>query len=354
MKNIIPVAHDGYHIVDYKNFFEWWFFDFDLGNDNSLQIEWHAPIFNLRDNFCMLILRSYKPKKEPGNAKKIPDYSIIKTFRYPRSSVKQDSESCKIKFPAGVIIEKEGNYHIDIIEKDLAIKIDLKRLLPSLIAEYEVLYSIQNKCEFFSWNIPLPRALATGQIKLDEQYIGVEGTAYHDHNWGNLNLGKYLNGWVWCRVQFDSYTLIYGDISTKKIDERIRKLLFVDINGKKISFSALEIDYTFSSNRTNGRMVSPETIIIKFKNDKKYMIHLRVETNVPIQEAPLGSFGNHSLNALLSSLYYLMRLNYLPNFIKKLFGQLLYFQAIIVAELYVDEKLMDKKNGRLEAISFAD
>ncbi len=352
MANNIPVIHDGCHIVDYKNYFEWWFFDFDLENDNNLQIEWHAPIWNLRENFCMLILRSYNPKAELIHTKKSHESPIIKTFRYPCSSVRQDSTCCKIEFPAGIFFEKQGNYYIDIKEKDLSIKIDLKRLLPPFIAEDEVLYSIQENKEFFAWNIPLPRALATGQIKLNGEYIVVEGTAYHDHNWGNLNFGKYLNGWVWCRVQFDNYTLIFGDIITKN-NQKIRKLLFVDINGKKINFSDLEVDYTFSSKRTNGRMHSPESIIIKFQNGNNYRICLKIKTNVPIQEAPLGSFDNHFFNACLSKLYYLMRLNYLPNIIKKWFGRLLYLQSIIIAELYIDEKLIDNQNGRLEVISFA-
>ncbi len=85
-----------------------------------------------------------------------------------------------------------------------------------------------------------------------------------------------------------------------------------------------------------------------------YRIHLRAQTNGPLQEAPLGSFENHFFNAFLSKLYYMMRLYYLPDIIKKWLGRLLYLQVIIVSELYMDEKFMDNKNGRLEVISFAN
>lgn len=346
-------SNDGCRIVGQGDFFEWWYFDFDLKSQHHIYIEWHAPMFNLRDNYGTLIIRVYGHQRTFLNNNKKPEGPITKVFRYHRSLIAQNGTSCEIVFPAGHIIERDSNYFINVNERDLLIDLKLERLLPRL-DEYETLYCTRGGNEFFSWNVPLPRALATGKIKLDGEYIDVEGTAYHDHNWGNLNIGKHLLGWIWARVLFDDFTLIFGDIANRESERKVQILLFADKNGRKMDTSSLQVDYISFTGDNRHNLPAPAELIITFEDNNKYRAHLRVENSFAVQEAPLGSFKSHFLNSLVTKAYYLFKLNNAPNIIKKRLGRLLYSQAVVKGKLYMDDRLIDTKTGRLEVFSCAD
>jgi hypothetical protein len=343
--------HDGCHISNWKNYFEWWYFDFDLKNRHNLHIEWHAPVFNMHDNFCMLIIRNYDGDTALCKEEINTDRHVMKVFRYHRSVVGQNKSYCEIKFPAGCIYERDGNYFINVKEKNLLINIELERILPSIISDDEVIYKAGISDEFLSWNISLPRARAKGQLEMDDKIIEIDGLGYHDHNWGNLNIGRHLSKWIWLRVMFDDFTFIFGDIVDRKCYKK-SILLLIDKNGRKIKPDSLELECNLSTNRTDYKISVPEDIIIKFRNKNKYRVHVKADKFFPVREAPLGSFKNHNLNTLVSNSYYLFKLYNLPDFIKKRLGRLLYFQAIVNADLYIDDQLMDTKSGRMEFLVF--
>ena len=105
--------HDGCHIADYKTYFEWWYFDFDLKSQQHIYLEWHAPNFALQDESCLLIVRMHNSAKK----NQIKD-SKMKTFRYHRSMITQKETSCYIVFPSGHIIEKDDKYFIKVNERE--------------------------------------------------------------------------------------------------------------------------------------------------------------------------------------------------------------------------------------------
>ena len=340
-------SHDGCHITDYKKYFEWWYFDFDLTSKHHIYLEWHAPNFTLLDTNCLLIVRVHHTTNKHSNDQK------IKVFRYDRSKISQDETFCKIILPTGIISERDNNYYINIQERGLLINIELERLLPRVSVENELLYRSKNGREFFSWNIPLPRAKVTGEIEISGERIDMQGTAYHDHNWGNLNIGKHICGWIWARIQFQDYTLIFGDITAKESsNQNIQVLLLIDKYGQKIDTTSFSIDCLDHQNLRNSSI--PHRIIISINSDKRYTIHLQAKELLTNQEFPVGSFDNPKLNSFLAKAYYLFKVNYAPNYIKRLFGGSLYFQFIAGGELYIEDRLIESKEGKMEIFSFAN
>ena len=62
--NYQPSSHDGSHITNFSDFFEWWYFDLDLDDDYHIYIVWHSPLFNLKDFYGTLIVRINGPDNE--------------------------------------------------------------------------------------------------------------------------------------------------------------------------------------------------------------------------------------------------------------------------------------------------
>jgi len=346
------IGHDGCKIVDYNRFFEWWYFDFDLQNGRSVHVEWHAPVFNSRGKSCVLVVRSHSPRKvcqvnEPCGVAN----SITKIYRYSRSLVTQKETFCDIEFPGGTIKERDGDYFIDISEKDLFMNLHLQRKCPPVSVEEEILYHVNDTNESFYWSVPLPRAYVEGGINLDGNAIEVEGESYHDHNWGNLHISRYLNGWIWGRVFFKHFVLIFGVISSKdKGEEKI--LYLVNEAGNQIRTKSLFIQSRGAVKDERGGSEIPKELWISFVDNARYTVHIESMANLMIEEFPLGSFNNHQVNSILASSYYLLKLNYAPSIIKKLLGRGFYFRLLTRSELFVDDQLTDRGEGKMEVFVF--
>ncbi|MCP4371134.1 MAG: hypothetical protein GY797_23920 [Deltaproteobacteria bacterium] len=346
-------SHDGSHITNFYDFFEWWYFDFDLKNDYHIYIVWHSPLFCLKEFYSTLLVRIYSPDTV-GSARAIANTKCMRIFRYHQSNVVQSESKCDISFPSGYIKEVEGNYVIKIDEKDFYIDLKLERLLPPISVKDNLIYQTKNGEKYFKWYIPLPRAATRGEIKIDGNHMEAEGILYHDHNWGNLNLKKYIRDWVWGRVFFKDFTVIFGDVHANDPEKKFQILLFVDRNGNCIDTSSFKINYRQFDNQRQYKIQTPNWFSVEFENRGKYRIDFRQKRELVIEEAPFGSFDNNFFNVWLAKLYYFFKLYYGSNFFKKWYGRLIYFQSEIIGELYKNNHIEDKQSGRIEVMSFVD
>ena len=323
----------------------------DSGTGHSIYIEWHSPVFNLRSRHCVLVIRIH----ESGNCfspveNKLPKISVMKTYRYPRSLVTSSNTSCDIVFPGGHIYEKDGNYFIDIREKDLSISLHLKRNLPRIFTSEELLYESPNGREHLFWYVPLPRALATGKVELSNQRLEVEGLSYHDHNWGNLNIAKYLTGWVWTRVFFNDFTFIFGELSPKNGNKEYTVHL-IGKEANKISTRLPKVSCMKTRDERYGIEI-PTTLSIAFGKPLRYRVEIVSENKLTKQEFPSASFDNHRINACVTGMYYLTGLSGAPESLRKFIGRGTYFQFEVKAGLSVDDLLTDTSRGKMEVFFF--
>lgn len=348
-------SHDGTRTPDSGNFFEWWYFDLELRNHYHVHIEWHSPILYFKDSFNTLVVRIHNYNNRHGDNEGMNNkYQAVKAFRYHRSSVFQSKEKCEIMFPSGYIKEKDGNYFINILEEGLRIDLKLSRLLPPFSIKDDVLCQTKNREKYLGWCVPLPKAASTGEIEIGGKRIEAKGLAYHDHNWGNLNLRKYLQGWVWTQVFFNDFTLIFGDINSNTSKEKIQVLLFVDREGRTVNTKSLKIDYDQFDNQNQYNIKTPRAFSIEFADKDSYRIVFQRKYKFVTAEVPFGSFDNNHLNLWLVRFYHLFRLHDAPNLFRKWFGRLIYFQSEIIVELYKNDHIEDRQTGKIEVMSFAD
>ena len=346
-------SYDGTRTPDSGNFFEWWYFDLELRNRYHVHVEWHSPIFYFKDAFNTLVVRIHKYNNMLGNSKGMNNkYQPVKAFHYHRSSVFQSEKKCEIIFPSGYIKEENGKYFINVLEKGLRIDLELSRLLPPLSIENDKLYQTKNEREYLGWCVTLPKAAATGKIEIDGNPIEVKGLCYHDHNWGNLNFKKKLQGWV--RVFFRDFSVIFGDITSNKPKEKGQVLLFVDREGHAVNVESLKINYYKFDNQNQYNIRIPRSFFIEFTIKDSYRIVFQRNQNAIVAEAPLFSFDSNFPNLLLVRFFYFFQLHHAPNLIRKWLGRFLYFQSDVTAELFRNDQFIDRKIGNVEVISFAD
>ena len=61
--------------------------------------------------------------------------------------------------------------------------------------------------QYNAWFVALPSAKVQGNLTYNGQTHQVQGSGYHDHNWGTVQYNKVLDTWYWTRTNLGNYTL---------------------------------------------------------------------------------------------------------------------------------------------------
>jgi predicted secreted hydrolase len=87
---------------------------------------------------------------------------------------------------------------------------------------------------YFAWLPSIPFGTVSGTLVYDGQTHEVNGTGYHDHNWGNVGLNEVMDHWYWGRARVGDYTLIYVEQIGAKAYGYTRMPVFLLAKGDKI------------------------------------------------------------------------------------------------------------------------
>ena len=73
-----------------------------------------------------------------------------------------------------------------------------------------------NEEYYFSWLPAVPEGIAVADIEYPGGELHLEGSGYHDHNWGNISMFKLMHHWYWGRARIGDYKVIASWITAEK------------------------------------------------------------------------------------------------------------------------------------------
>jgi len=204
------------HYTCRRNFYEWWYFDFitDRGDFFNLILHEtdifgvkHEPYYSLS---CLLDNKKYYLKTER-------DLVIEKKGKYLATKNKEIVENAR--FVKVGLTFQEGN--------TLKIKIN-KKNPPTPVANGR-LYG--TKLGFGKWTPAIIGERFNGILKLSGKKHNVRGIAYHDHQWGDLPVYKYVKDWVWGHFHHEETSVVFFIIKSNS-NKVILRYYFAIKNGQ--------------------------------------------------------------------------------------------------------------------------
>ena len=69
---------------------------------------------------------------------------------------------------------------------------------------------------YFAWLPGIPEGVAIADITYEGKDVHLEGSGYHDHNWGNISMLKLMHHWYWGRAKIGDYKIISAWITAEK------------------------------------------------------------------------------------------------------------------------------------------
>lgn len=80
----------------------------------------------------------------------------------------------------------------------------------------------------FGYVVPVVRGHMTGRVELNGRVVELDGTGYHDHNWGHFRDAV----WDWGIVHAGPYSVLYGRFATSMEELQQRPVLFAAFDGE--------------------------------------------------------------------------------------------------------------------------
>lgn len=225
--NKIEAWEDGLRTTTEPGTYEWWYFDGHMEDGTKVVVVYYTKsLYRPMDPFTPSI--SITITSPEGDV-----YYKYKAFTAKSAFFATDK--CDIRIGGNAVSGDLTNYQIYASIDDLAVDLNLRRMVPSWRPGNGHVYFGEEKTQkYFAWLPSVPNGEMTGTISYNGETHSVQGSGYHDHNWGNAALSSLLKNWWWTRVQVDDYTLIGAELRTRDEYGDIKLPLFAAITPEQI------------------------------------------------------------------------------------------------------------------------
>lgn len=189
--------------------FEWWYLDMQFDDGSTLV----TTFFN-------------KPHTDPHGPvapgvlviHRAADGTRIKeTVTVPSTQWSAATDACDVTIGASTLSGDLATYRLHLASDRVTADLTMTRRCPSWRPGAGVNYFNEAKTHYMGWVVPVPYGTIEGTVVIDGQERAVTGAGYHDHNWGNHEMGDALDHWYWGRAHIGDYTVVYVRMTTKGV-----------------------------------------------------------------------------------------------------------------------------------------
>ncbi len=204
LEKTVQPFEDGMRSGTKRGNYEWWYFDSKYPDGSSLVIIFFSkPVTSLKNKLEPYVSLDYigADGQEIHVEAKSKDYSFSK-------------DGCDVKIGECWVKGDLKNYTIHFKHGSVEADLQLSGTVPSWRPYSGHLYF--NESEYFAWLPSVPEGKITGTLRCEGKENVLDGTGYHDHNWGNKLMIFLMNDWYWGRAKVDDYVVVSSYIYANK------------------------------------------------------------------------------------------------------------------------------------------
>ncbi len=195
---------DGMRTTSKSGNYEWWYFDSKYPDGSSLVIVFYTkPVTSLKGKLEPYVSLDYLG----ADGTQIHTEAHSRDFHFSREHCDIRIGDCRV---SGNLQEYELHFQKDAVSADLKLCATVPSWRP---------YSghiFFGKKDYFAWLPSVPEGKITGTLTNGDKRILLNGTGYHDHNWGNKLMIFLMNDWYWGRAKVGDYVVVSSYIYAGK------------------------------------------------------------------------------------------------------------------------------------------
>lgn len=263
----IEIFEDGLRTEAKSGNYEWWYFDSKFPDGSSLVIVFYTKhVTSFAKNFKPYVSLNYTGAngKEIKTEKWSDDYSFSK-------------DKCDVRIGDCYIRGDLSHYDIHFKDDEVECNLTLDASVPSWRPDSgKIMFGDK---DYFAWLPSVPEGKVIGTLKTNDESIALDGTGYHDHNWGNKQMILLMNDWYWGRAKIGDYVVVSSYIyANKKDGYKATPIFMLAKNGEILTGDAAKYltyeECDFVKDSYTKRHVA-KTLVYDY-NDKENGIHYRV------------------------------------------------------------------------------
>lgn len=275
------VWEDGLRTEGMRGLFEWWYFYAILENGTTVTIIFFTrPILQRNDPLTPFISVAIKM---PG----LPTRQWMVSF--PAENFSAATNYCDVHIGDNWVRGNLHAYTLHVALDELAVDLELAGTVEPWRPGAGMDFYDEALNSFFAWLVPVPLGEVRGQLRLDGQEFTFQGSGYHDHNWGNVDLSRVLSHWHWGRFHLPPYMGIFVEMkATQSYNQQRIPILMVARDGRIIFETGtghIQLETTNLRTHTSGHQYPTNLTWLAKEGERRVRITMR--------DAELS--GNYSL-----------------------------------------------------------
>jgi len=207
-RHVVSPWEDGLHTDGSKGTYEWWYNDAHFPDGtiiviiffNKSPIEVNGPV---KPQATIEITLPDGTKYEDQVAASIENSHFA-------------TDHCDVRVGGSRIVGDLKHYDITFKGEKIQATLTLDGTIPSWRSQTGSIFFGDNEEEYFAWLPAIPEGRAVADVTVDGKSLHLEGSGYHDHNWGNQIMLKLMHHWYWGRAKIGDYKVISSWITGEK------------------------------------------------------------------------------------------------------------------------------------------
>ena len=208
-KNEVELWEDGSRVDGSKGSYEWWYYDSHYPDGTVLVLFFFSKMPIAVDGPIKPI--STMELTLPDGRKFSEEvYATIEESHYAK-------DKCDVKI--GECFCRGDLKHYDVVfkGKTMSARLTLDGTIRAWRSQTGSIFFGDNEEHYFAWLPAIPEGRAVADVTYDGgNELHLEGSGYHDHNWGNISMLKLMHHWYWGRAKIGNYKVISSWITAEK------------------------------------------------------------------------------------------------------------------------------------------
>ena len=208
-KDLVEVWEDGARIDGSRGTYEWWYYDSHYPNGMTLVLFFYCKNPIAVDGPIKPIA-SMELTLPDGRKFSEEVYATLEESHYTK-------EMCDVKIGPCWCRGDLKHYDAVFVGKNMSARLSLDGTIPAWRSQTGSIFFGDNEEHYFAWLPGIPEGKAVADITYDGgKELHLEGSGYHDHNWGNISMLKLMHHWYWGRAKVGDYKVISSWITAEK------------------------------------------------------------------------------------------------------------------------------------------
>ncbi len=208
-KGKVEIWEDGARVDGSKGNYEWWYYDSHYPDGTILVLFFYSksPIQVDGPIAPMATAELTLP-----DGRKISEevYATLAESHYAK-------EQCDVKIGDCYCKGDLRHYEAVFQGKTICARLTLDGTMDAWRSQTGSIFFGDKEEYYFAWLPAIPEGIAVADIEYDgDKKLHLEGSGYHDHNWGNLSMLKLMHHWYWGRAKIGDYKVISSWITAGK------------------------------------------------------------------------------------------------------------------------------------------